>query len=826
MKASITVPLGTFIFGTILSIYAGIAVHTNDEKARHADLVFSAREYSKQFELNILNNTLRVQSLIDVFGATPSKLIKDKFIVEEILRNSIFQRIVIFKKETAESSNGLPVLRRMSSTNLSKDELPKPTSSYMTSEYLRKKIKSMQSIEELSSFTFTENENGEFVTLIWRISSLNNQYAVFFAPIKSLFVDSVSSPNGQLIITDDETNFKLLVSWNSEGKFQVIKGSKINEFENNENSILLSESKIRGSPSLSFKWYMSPNQNIGLIVWIVFFTGFVITLLIALFLRFVLIQNSLITNLVIKRTEDLESALNEATEANLAKTRFLGNMSHELRTPLNLILGMLELIEEKNVNTKIADYIKSIRVSGDHLLRLISDLLEMAKQDSREVTIKSAPIRFPYFLEEIGQLIGADALKKGLEFHLRIDPLVPELIKGDPARLRQILMNLLRNSIKYTVSGSIRLNVSCLSNQHANSNHKKTIRFEIKDTGVGIPKSKQLQVFDRFLQLDSSKVLSQGGVGLGLSIVKDLVQILNGNIIVQSETGVGSSFSVDLDFETLSDLYWASSFIKTKRNDLNVAIISNNQDFILDIKCCLEHHVSKISDFNELQVSSSSGKFFQTDYSHVIIDLRCNLDLTHFSSPQFKNKLILINSDRKNLPLSGPLDKSYIDCNPMLPTPLLATLGIYRIENKSSDKKTDTVSQQLQKVEASNKKITVLIADDDKGNRQLLQAYLDDFGWNLLFSENGQEAFHQVQEFKPNVIIADLRMPIMDGLELTDRIRDYESMNRLEKTPIILVTADALEQTEEMARNHGVSHFLTKPIRKAKIVETILSVVK
>ena len=819
MKASFIVPFIIFTVGFSISAYLTVAFYQSEARTNYTNMVLSAKEHSKQFELNILNNTLRVQSLIDIFGSRPSKVVEDKIIVDEILRNSIFQHIAIYQRQKALSVDGLPILKRINSGHLTRDELLKSNSPYMISYDARKKIKSMNETGNPSSFTFSENEVGEFATLIWKISSDRNEYVLFSSPLESLFSDSVSAPKAQLVISDEDTDFKLLVSWDDKGRIKTTKGLAITKFENSLESLLLVESKIKGSPALTFKWYMSSTQKVEPMIWVIFFVGIVITALFSFLMRFVLSQNRQVASLVVKRTEDLEIALNEATEANLAKTRFLGNMSHELRTPLNLILGMLELIEEKNKDFTMGEYLKSIRVSGDHLLRLISDLLDMAKQDSREISIKSLPIRLPFFIEEICRLVGTDVRKKELDFHVRIDADVPELIKGDSARLRQILMNLLRNSIKYTVKGSIQLNLSCVKQASTNKFHKTTLRFEVKDTGVGIPKGKQNQIFDRFLQLDSSIVLSQGGVGLGLSIVKDLVHILNGNITVRSEVGVGSSFAVDLDFESLSDLNWDASYDLSSKNNLNVAVMSDDKEFLLDVQKSLPAQLIK--------TAINPENFTDSSYTHIIVDQKCSLDLTPLMDVRFKNKLIMVNYSQGVSFQEAPYDMYYVDSCPIMPTPLLSSLGVNRVETKlNMDEpvlQNKSIEQQSKKTQ---KNLIILIADDDAGNRQLFQAYLNDYRWTLLFSENGQDAFDKIQKFKPDVVVADLRMPIMDGFELTDRIRDFERMNSIKQTPIILVTADALDQTEEMARHHGVSHFLTKPVRKSKFIDTIFSVIE
>ena len=545
----------------------------------------------------------------------------------------------------------------------------------------------------------------------------------------------------------------------------------------------------------------------------------------ALLLQFILNQNRLVANLVIKRTEDLEIALNDATVANLAKSRFLGNMSHELRTPLNLILGMLDLVDEKNKDTKISEYLKAIRISGDHLLNLISDLLDMAQKDSGELKINNVPIRFPVFIEEIGQLIGPDARKKDLDFYIEVAADVPESIRGDPGRLRQILMNLLRNSIKYTLKGSIYLKISSHPIVSSQNSPRTTLRLEVKDSGVGIPKAKQIQIFDRFLQLDSSKVLSQGGVGLGLSIVKDLVELMNGRISVESEIGKGSTFFIDLDFEILNSTPWVGLYRqKNLVQTPQVAIISLNPLFVANAQACMA--AAGINSFliDEAILLKQTLEVWTKGFNRFIIDLNCPYDVCKILVEQYRAQVIVIGNEKKSTFKAQASKLLILDNAPLIPTSLLNALGVGRSESKSPSQVVETKGAAVLSLRAQ-RSLSVLIADDDEGNRQLFAAYFADFGWTLAFSENGKDAFEKYKNNPPDVMIADLRMPIMDGFELTDQVRNFEALKKLKKIPIILVTADALDQTAELSRAHGVTSFLTKPIRKAKIIDTVLSVV-
>ena len=822
MKASLTVPLIIFALGCALSGYVGYSIHENEIKSRDSALFFSAKEYSKQFELNVLNNILRIQSLIDVYGTSASRMVNNKQSVEDILRNSFFQRISIFKKIEISPTDRLPVLKRISFSKSKNDKLPQAPTPFLESSHLRAKIKSMDRKNEPSGFTISQSARGFYVVLIWHVPERFDEYVLFTAPLESIFTTLESTPEFKIFITDPDTGLSLSLSWDSDGKIEIVSGRNFDTLSAKSEKLLIENSVLNYS-SLDITWYGAIDRDVGRLPVIVVCTGILISGLLGFLLRFILDQNRLVANLAVRRTEDLEIALNDATVANLAKSRFLGNMSHELRTPLNLILGMLDLVDEKNVDAKISEYLKAIRVSGDHLLSLISDLLDMAQKDSGELKVKNVPIRFPVFVEEIAQLIGPDARKKNLDFFIEIESGVPEAVRGDPSRLRQILMNLLRNSIKYTIKGSVHLKMCCPDIHLSSDLTKKVLRIEVRDTGVGIPKAKQTQIFDRFLQLDSSKVLSQGGVGLGLSIVKDLVELMNGHIAVESEIGVGSSFMIDLEFEPLVEHSWISRFKQKNQNPLRAAIISDNKDFIGSVQSALASAEVPGEQIAEELLLKNSIDSWSNGITHFIVDQNYQFEVSNFLIERFRNHVIVIGNEKKSTLKAQPVKFWFIDNCPMLPSSLLTALGFARIETKLQPPIFEPTAPSPAQILAQ-RNLSVHIADDDEGNRQLFAAYFADFGWKLSFSENGKEAFEKYKDSPPDVLIADLRMPIMDGFELTDQVRNFEAMKKLKKIPIILVTADALDQTAELSRAHGVTSFLTKPIRKAKIIDTVLSV--
>jgi len=830
MRASFILPVLTFIVGTLAVLYAGYAFERNDKKERIANLDTIVREYSKQLELTALNSTLRIQSIIDLNSPVLPHIFNLRHAIEASLRHTMFQRVSIYTLQNVDPIDGLPILKRIYISHSPGDELPQPKTQFLESKYIRAKIKVMSNASSRPiAFAISHSEQSDVLILIWRSSQNAKEYALFTAPLHTVFATAPFDPGLSVALTDSDTDLTSKVKWTANGLVRVTSASHLPSESASESSTpnkpILIATNGSAFSTLQMKWFGEATQTLGILTWATWAAGLVIISLFSLLLRFLLDQNRKVADLVIKRTVDLESALDNATEANLAKTRFLANMSHELRTPLNLILGMLEMVEEKSYDSKVLEFIKTIRISGDHLLSMISDLLDVAQKDSQELTVKNVPIKCPMFFEEIARLIGPDCRKKGLAFSFAMSPDIPEYFRGDPARVRQVLINLLRNSIKYTVHGSIRLSVSLIK-PHADSlSERITLRMSVNDTGMGIPKAKVKDIFERFLQLESTKILGQGGVGLGLSIVKDLVTRLNGNITVESDEGVGSTFTVDLDFESMSARTWSDAFMPVQVEKREIAVVSNNSLLYDQVRFYLEQGQTKILSLTKDKFESIVRESKVDTYAYYILDLNVGADATLTQIGPMRKRTILVGNEQELSAL--PLKLRVIDDCPLLPTPLLNAVGVKSLEIRERKDSATTLAPVMPKIEGLPQNLSILVADDDKGNRDLFEAYFASFGWQLTFTENGQEAFnHYVEvsrDHQPDIIIADLRMPIMDGLELTDRVNAFEKEKNLKHTPVILVTADALDETAKLAHEHGVTAFLTKPIRKAKIIDAILA---
>ena len=822
--ASIGLPIITMIAGIFITAYLVQTFRKAEMRSHFERVSADAKEYSRNIEFSLLNNALRLQTfleLIDMSQRNPfrehSKSIKD------FLQTTVFQRISVFSVTKKIGSDGLPILLRTSTNSTEDNQLPEIRSPFMQSPYLRRKIAFMRNNELSNIFTINHTEQTDVLNLVWKSRYRANEYLVLTSPLRTLMSPWIKNHSLLLIIRDPETRLSILVKHNANGEISTVASP-----EGVEDTLKDFVKVYEGQPmtsinsSIQVLWYSDKQGFLSPITKLMLITGLFLTFLLASFLHFILDQNRRISNLIVARTEELNVAMTEAQEANLSKTRFLANMSHELRTPLNIILGMLDLVEGRTTDSKSIEFIQNMRMAGDQLLGLITDLLSVARENPAELNIKNTPFSTLGFIEEVGRLIGPSCRKKNLIFDLKIDPQIPETLYGDPSRVRQILTNLLKNSIKYTNVGFVRLHMN-LHNMDPKHQNQVGIRFEVIDSGIGIPKSRGHKIFDRFFQLESSKMFAEGGVGLGLSIVRDLTEKMNGHVSVRSEEGLGSTFIVDLDFGCSSHLSWMQAQLDQKKKVTQILLVSHQENFYKDlIRYLPDSHFSATQlpakQFLDLEVVSTLAK-----YDKIVIDASRNFDEVWIAHQIGSRKYVFIGNEEDLTNLRASEHGRIIDDCPLLPSRFLSSLEGHNIHTPQIPlvNSQPTKSSPLPPLE---KKLSVIVVDDDLSNQDLMRAYLEDQPWDVTFANQGAEALEIYKRTRADLIIADLRMPVMDGFQLADEILLLNSKSNRQPTPVILVTADAMEETLNEAQSHGVTRLLTKPIRKRALLETIQEV--
>jgi len=384
--------------------------------------------------------------------------------------------------------------------------------------------------------------------------------------------------------------------------------------------------------------------------------------------------------------ENIQKLKEEAEAANRAKSEFLARMSHEIRTPLNVVLGMGDLLDRTALNTEQRQYVRVFQNAGGSLLSLINDILDLSKVEAGRIAVEAIDFDLTDVMEATVEIMGMRAKEKGIELRYEVTAGTPARLTGDPDRLRQVLINLVSNALKFTVRGRVRMCVE----PDPDSSKPGSLRFSVSDSGIGIPGEKLGPIFEAFTQADASTTRKYGGTGLGLAISKRLVELMNGRIWVESEPGVGSTF-------------------------------------YFTVKLGAGSHAAA------LEVPET-------------------------------------NTERRQAPPGA---------------------------------------------------LRILVADDSEENRFLVAEYLKDLGYRLDFAENGQVAVEKFCVGTYDLVLMDLQMPLLDGYAATRRIRGWEEDQKLPPTPVVALTASALESDVQKAMDAGCSAYLRKPVRLATLLETV-----
>ncbi|WP_413580392.1 hybrid sensor histidine kinase/response regulator [Bdellovibrio sp. HCB288] len=815
-KFFLWIPVLTLVFGLSLSFYIHKRMTEREYVDQRADSIRRSREMIQSLDLLLSNSVLRIQSYEEYIGTRPMDYYRDMAFLGQSLRYTVFQRFSIFQlvgKRTATP----PKLRLISRINTPNSQVPLTKGRNMTSEAVLKGIADIIAHKEYSRAILHDRDGVPLVTYVLQSRSRENIYFVFSTPLVSLFEKIDIRPTESLEIEDTASAKSWIVS--SDGTNKTIRSGD-GEPKSKKGDTLLQTLRLgetQQSPlkvHFHFNFQKPDGPNASTITGLM---SVLITLIISYLFWVLVQQNRRVSRMVIDKTHDLEQAHQELQEALVAKNRFLGNISHEIRTPLNLILGMIDLCEEKDTGKKINDYLSSMRSSGNHLLSMIEDLLDLAKSSTNELQVLPKRMQLINFLTDISKISGKDCAKKNLRFYSQFAFDLPSVIHYDPSRLRQILLNLLRNACKYTNSGHVTLRVSKIQQQE----NKATLRFEVEDTGVGIQNDKINKVFDAFFQVENSTAFAEGGVGLGLAIVKELVNKLNGRLHVASTHKKGTLFQVDLDVEVIDGSNWLESFNSPDDQMKEFTLITEDHNLQVSAEPLAMHpaiifsRISKDEKPHENPKISQQNNWIMVDTSTISITDEYISELQKIG-----NVLLLGNKDeivQNNPRLLAPV----LDVSPLALTDVLLITGFYGRHAR----RTENRELQKSKVEPAVKPIpdslNILVADDDMGNQELYMAYFDGKPWNIKYTQNGKEALDAYIANPSQIVVLDVRMPLMDGFEAAERMRAHEASQGLPQRPILLVTADALEETMKRAQTIPKTSFLTKPIRKKTLMDAI-----
>jgi len=510
-----------------------------------------------------------------------------------------------------------------------------------------------------------------------------------------------------------------------------------------------------------------------------------------------------------------QEAVKKSEEATKAKSLFLANMSHEIRTPLNGILGFLELLKTTPVNDEQHEYISTIEQSAKNLLQIVNNILDVSKIESNKVTLEIIDFKALDEIENTVEIFATPAAQKQIEYVTDISPNIPHILKGDVLKIKEILTNLINNAIKFThKDGTISVKVKLKGIK----DNKARLYFEVKDTGIGMSEEQKNKIFEAFTQADESVTRKYGGTGLGLTIVKSYIEMMGGEIQVESELNKGTKFFFEIELEIVdaTPKYKENSLKNLTFAILNTSVDSMRKEIFNNYISYFGINKIGFNDAKELEKLKKSEKingvliFYQESNKETIEEI--------IKSTSIPTLIVSSYSFKQNIDKLSP-DNSLYD--PITPSKAFnASANIIKV------KKTSKTTTAIKTGKTPIGKLKVLIAEDNPINMQLLKTTLKNMGIEADTASNGLEAFNKytMNPNKYDVILMDAQMPIMDGIEATQEILEFEKEEGIKHTPIIAVTANVLKGDREKFLGAGMDDYISKPISMEKLKEILQKV--
>lgn len=553
-----------------------------------------------------------------------------------------------------------------------------------------------------------------------------------------------------------------------------------------------------------------------------------------------------------KADEALKEARDAAIEASRAKSDFLATMSHEIRTPLNSIVGMADLLAESEMTVEQREYVQILKRGGDTLLKLISDILDLAKVESGHVKLEEVDIDLRDFIERTCEFMAIRAHQKGLELCSDILPGVPRFLTGDVNRLRQVLVNLIGNAIKFTAQGEITIQVGLDPMRPNDGSLRCHLLFSVKDTGIGIPQEMLENIFNPFTQVDSSSTRCYGGTGLGLSISKKLVELMGGCIWANSDFGRGTQFYFTAELGIKKEQECVNLTDSLTFKGIRALVVDDNtttrsiiREALISYGMTAEDAESGKQALELIRKAKSEG----CPYELVMLDCRMP-GLGGFEVARMIRSdssldiaiLMLLNTDARsgditgsrNLGLSGYLVK------PVKRADLLGAVKAVLDKKMPPSSVAAEINSEKKKVvpdacpgpdgnghhgngQQGKTLFRLLLVDDSEDNRLLIKAYLKKYPCEIDMAENGSIGVQKFKDRSYDLLLMDMHMPVMDGYAATNEIRRFERGNRpgVKPVPIIALTANALKEDQQKSFEAGCDAYLTKPIRKETLLKEL-----